>query len=245
MSIATADGAFEFANTRRGLFAQRSNLLRPRFWRLIARPASLQPRGPAARRPRRTRRRSASSCATPATRGGSSSGRSCPRSRPSGRPTRDALWEFPLGFLAEFLENHGQLQLAGRPAMADDRRRLARLRRATDRRRFDGRIRAGSGGAPDRARSATGVGDRRPTAVRPSVFDRGRDRRATPTRRWRCSPRPTAAEREVLGAMRYQPNEARPAHRRLADAAAAPRLGELELPPHRRAGRRAPRSPTG
>ena len=35
MSIASADGRFEFANTRRGLFAQRSNLLRPRFWRLI------------------------------------------------------------------------------------------------------------------------------------------------------------------------------------------------------------------
>ena len=27
----------------------------------------------------------------------------------------EAIWEFPLGFLAEFLENHGQLQLAGRP----------------------------------------------------------------------------------------------------------------------------------
>ena len=36
-----------------------------------------------------------------------------------------------------------------------------------------------------------------------------------------------------------------PAHRRLADAAAPARLGELELPPRRRAGGRGPRSPTG
>ena len=35
MSIATGDGRFEFANTSRGLFAQRTNLLRPNFWRLI------------------------------------------------------------------------------------------------------------------------------------------------------------------------------------------------------------------
>ena len=35
MSIASDDGRFEFANTRRGLFAQRSNLMRLRFWRLI------------------------------------------------------------------------------------------------------------------------------------------------------------------------------------------------------------------
>ena len=27
----------------------------------------------------------------------------------------EAIWEFPVGFLAEFLENHGQLQLTGRP----------------------------------------------------------------------------------------------------------------------------------
>ena len=57
--------------------------------------------------------------------------------------------------------------------------------------------------------------------------------------------RPTPAEREVLGAMRYQANEAVLHTDAVADANAPPRLGELELPPQRPAAERGPRSPTG
>ena len=35
LSIADGGGELEFAGTARGLFAQRSNLVRPRFWRML------------------------------------------------------------------------------------------------------------------------------------------------------------------------------------------------------------------
>ncbi len=114
MSISTEDGGFEFANTARGLFAQRSNLLRPRFWALI----------------RDQLRFNRDARALIGRDDGPSVGeflRDCGYSRwfveraiaPeiaavwSADP--EAIWDFPLAFLAEFLENHGQLQLRGRP----------------------------------------------------------------------------------------------------------------------------------
>ena len=48
---------------------------------------------------------------------------------------------------------------------------------------------------------------------------------------------PSAAEREILARDPLSAQRGGTAHRHLADAAPAPRLGELELPPHRRPGR--------
>ncbi len=114
MSISTADGSFEFANTRRGLFAQRSNLLRPRFWGLI-------------RDQLRFNREVRPLAGRPDTPTIGEFLRDCGYSRwfieravapeVSAVWSADAagVWDFPVGFLAEFLDNHGQLQLTGRP----------------------------------------------------------------------------------------------------------------------------------
>ncbi len=56
---------------------------------------------------------------------------------------------------------------------------------------------------------------------------------------------PSAAEREVLGAIPYQRNEAVLHTDRLADAAPPRRLVELELPPHASSRQPAAPSPTG
>jgi len=114
LSIADSSGGFEFAGTARGLFAQRSNLVRPRFLRML----HDQLRFNREVRPMIGRRD------TPSV---------GDFVRDSGYsrwfferiivPEISAVWscdpgavrEFPLGFLAEFLHNHGQLQLTGRP----------------------------------------------------------------------------------------------------------------------------------
>ncbi len=114
MSISSGDGRFEFANTKRGLFAQRSNLLRPRFWRLIrdqlrfnreVRPLAGRPDTPTVGEFLHD------------------SGYSrwfieravAPEVSAVWSADAAGVWDFPLGFLAEFLDNHGQLQLTGRP----------------------------------------------------------------------------------------------------------------------------------
>ena len=56
---------------------------------------------------------------------------------------------------------------------------------------------------------------------------------------------PSAAEREVLGAIPYQPNEAVLHTDESLLPAPARRLGQLELPPDRPAAPSGPRSPTG
>lgn len=114
MSVSTPDGSFEFANTRRGLFAQRSNLFRARFWRLIADQVRFN----------REARPLAGRADTPTV--GEflrDSGYSRwfveraigPEVSAVWSANPDAIWDFPLGFLAEFLANHGQLQLTDRP----------------------------------------------------------------------------------------------------------------------------------
>ncbi len=117
---------------------------------------------------------------------------------------REAIWEFPLGFLAEFLENHGQLQLAGRPQWktitGGSRVYVERLLE-----QFGGRLLAG---APVRsvARGTQGV---LVTAdgVEPEIFDEvviatHSDQALA------MLDAPTTEESEVLGALDYQANEA-------------------------------------
>ncbi len=203
MSIATDDGGFEFANTRRGLFAQRSNLLRPRFLRLIAdqlrfnrevRPLIGRPDAPTVGEFLRD------------------SGYSrwfveraiLPEVSAVWSADPETIWEFPLGFLAEFLANHGQLQLTGRPRWqtiaGGSRAYVERLVEP-----FAERIRTGA--AVRRIeRLADGVAieadgcetERFDQVVIASHSDQALAMLADPT----------AAELEVLGAMRYQANEA-------------------------------------
>lgn len=203
MSIATADGGFEFANTRRGLFAQRSNLLRPAFWRLIAdqlrfnrevRPLAGRADGPTvgeflhdAGYSRWFVERAI-----------------LPEVSAVWSADADAIWEFPLGFLAEFLENHGQLQLRGRPqwrtVSGGSRAYVERLVAP-----FADRIRLA---APVRRvqRLADGVAveaDGCETEVFDEVVLATHSDQALA-----ALESPSDAEREILGAMRYQPNRA-------------------------------------
>ena len=149
------------------------------------------------------------------------------------------LWSFPASFIAEFFANHGALQLRGRPRWRSVTRRIEALRRGADA--------AVSGIACICVRRCGGSSATRPA----STLRLERRQRALRPGRPRGPLRPGAAmladpspaEREVLGAIPYQPNET-VLH---TDAAPAPppprREGELELPPHassRPGGRRSP-----
>jgi predicted NAD/FAD-binding protein len=203
MSIASANGGFEFANTRRGLFAQRSNLLRPNFWRLIrdqlrfnreVRPLAGRSDGPTVGEFLRDAGYSRWFCERAI----------IPEISAVWSADPEAIWEFPLGFLAEFLENHGQLQLKGRPRWktieGGSRVYVERLLE-----QFDGRVFAG---APVRSISRYGQGV---TVIAAGVGREDYDAvvvAAHSDQALAMLAEPTAAEREVLGAMRYQANHA-------------------------------------
>jgi uncharacterized protein len=203
MSIASADGRFEFANTKRGLFAQRSNLLRPRFWRLLrdqlrfnreVRPLIGRPDAPAVGEFLRDSGYSRWFCERAIV----------PEVSAVWSADPEAIWEFPVGFLAEFLENHGQLQLTGRPRWrtieGGSRVYVERLLE-----QFGGRVQVG---APVVAVERLGEGVRVVAAgTGPGIFDEvviatHSDQALS------MLAEPTAAERRVLGAMRYRPNQA-------------------------------------
>ncbi len=203
MSIASADGRFEFANTKRGLFAQRSNLLRPRFWRLIrdqlrfnreVRPLIGRPDAPAVGEFLRDAGYSRWFCERAIV----------PEVSAVWSADPEAIWEFPVGFLAEFLENHGQLQLTGRPRWrtieGGARMYVERLLE-----RFDGRVHVGAPVvAVERLREgvrvvAAGAG----AEVYDEVVIATHSDQALA-----MLAEPTAAEHRVLGAMRYRPNQA-------------------------------------
>ncbi len=203
MSISDRSGRFEFANTSHGLFAQRSNLLRPRFWKLIAdqlrfnrevRPLAGRADGPTVAEFLRD------------------AGYSAWFVERVIMPEVSAVWssdpkaisEFPLAFLAEFLDNHGQLQLRGRPQwrtipggsrvyvekLIEPLRERVRLGAAV--RRLE-RTPAGV------AVSADGC----ETELFDEVMVAAHSDQAL-----EMIAEPTAAERGILSAMRYQPNEA-------------------------------------
>ena len=150
------------------------------------------------------------------------------------------MWSFPARFLVEFFDNHGMLGLRGRPRW--------RTIRGGSRRYVEALIRPWR----DRLRLATPV-----TAIH------RHDDHVTVTPRGGAPERfdevvlaahadqalamladPTDREHELLGAFPYQPQRGGPAHRRAPAAAPPARVGELELPPARRADRHGRRSPT-
>ncbi len=219
-----------------GLFAQRRNLLRPRFLGMLAdilrfnreapRAASRRRRRDHARR--RISRRTVSAAA-------SSTTTSCRWARRSGPPTRERMLEFPARFFVRFLHNHGMLTVNDRPAVARDPRRLGALRR-------EARRAVSRPHPPPHCRCESIR--RRPDGV--LVQARGREPErydhvflaCHADQALRLLADPSPQEREILGALPYQRNEARAAHRHLAAAAAPPRLGGVELPPAaERAGR--------
>ncbi|MDQ3572607.1 MAG: FAD-dependent oxidoreductase [Actinomycetota bacterium] len=204
LSIADADGSFEFAGTARGLFAQRSNLLRPRFLRMLRDQLRFN----------RDARAMIGRTGTPSV---AEFARDCGYSdwfldrilKPevsavwSSDPA--AVWDFPIGFLAEFLHNHGQLRLAGRPrwqtvvggssayvrAIAESlgaRMRLNSPVRSISRTADDAVIVEAEGAAPERFDHV----------VIAAHSDQALAMLASPS----------DAEHEVLGAITYQPNEA-------------------------------------
>ena len=203
MSIATGDGGFEFANTRRGLFAQRANLVRPRFWGLIrdqlrfnrdARAMIGRADGP-------TVGEFLADC-----------GYSrwfveraiAPEIAAVWSADPAAIWEFPLAFLAEFLDNHGQLQLRGRPQWRTV---------AGGSREYVSAI-----AEPFRDRVHTGAAVRRIERISEGVLIEadGRETEAFDhvvlavhsDQALSMLAAPSAAEREVLEAIPYRPNEA-------------------------------------
>ena len=204
LSISSPDGSFEFAGTARGLLAQPSNLLRPRFIRML-------------RDQLRFNRDARQSIGRP---GGLSVGEFVrdmgysdwfmerivkPEVSAVWSSDPAAVWDFPISFLAEFLNNHGQLELRGRPRwrtvvggsrayvnaiageLGDSLRLGARVRRVE---------RLPGGGV---AVSADGC----ETELFDEVVIATHSDQALA-----MLADPTPAEREVLGAMRYEQNEA-------------------------------------
>jgi predicted NAD/FAD-binding protein len=203
MSISSGDGRFEFANTGRGLFAQRSNLLRPRFWGLIrdqlrfnreVKPLAGRPDTPTVGEYLRD------------------SGYSrwfieraiAPEVAAVWSAEPDAIWEFPLGFLAEFLSNHGQLQLTDRPQwrtiVGGSRTYVERLTA-----RLRNRIRTGA--RVRRIERLTGGVAVEADGCELEFFDEVVVA-AHSDQALAMLADPTPAEREILGAMPYRPNEA-------------------------------------
>ena len=115
------------------------------------------------------------------------------------------MWSFPARFLVEFFDNHGMLGLRDRPQWRTVRAaRIATCEALTAPWRDEAASRhAGaraSGGTSDHVELTR---TRRP----PSASTRSSSRR-TPTRRSSSSPTRRTAERELLGAIPYQANEA-------------------------------------
>ncbi len=204
LSVSAPDGSFEFAGTARGLFAQPTNLLRPKFLRML----------------RDQLRFNRDARQTIGRRGGPSVGEFVrdmgysdwfmerivmPEVSAVWSSDPAAVWDFPVSFLAEFLDNHGQLELSGRPqwrtvvggsrsyvnAIADE---------LGDSLRLGSRVRRVE-------RLATGGVAVTADGAEAEVFDEVVIA-AHSNEALSMLADPTQVERDVLGAMRYQPNEA-------------------------------------
>ena len=203
LSVAEA-GGLEFAGTARGLFAQRRNALRPRFWRML----SDQLRFNREVRPMIGRRDTPSIGEFVRDSGYSEwffERIVVPEVSAVWSADPKAVWDFPVGFLAEFLHNHGQLQLSGRPrwrtVVGGSRRYVDaiarplgwRLRLASPVRRIERLPGAGVAIAADGCET-----ERFDEVVVATHSDQA----------LAMLGQPTEAERAVLGAIAYQQNEA-------------------------------------
>ena len=204
LSISAPDGSFEFAGTARGLLAQPSNLVRPSFLRML-------------RDQLRFNRDARQTIGRP---GGPSVGEFVrdmgysdwflerivkPEVSAVWSSDPAAVWDFPISFLAEFLHNHGQLELRGRPqwrtvvggsrayvnTIADELGDALRLGSSV--RRIE-RLRGGG---------VAVVADGCDTEFFDEVVIAAHSDQALA-----MLAEPSRAEREVLGAMRYEQNEA-------------------------------------
>lgn len=204
LSISSPDGSFEFAGTARGVFAQRSNLLRPKFWRMLcdqlrfnrdARAMIGRTDGPSVGEFVRDMGYSDWFMERIVMPEVSAVWSSDPAS----------VWDFPVAFLAEFLHNHGQLELRGRPqwrtVIGGSRTYVAAIAdELGDRLRLDTPVhrveRLATGGVAVEAEgSETEVFDE---VVIAAHSDEALGMLAHPTQ----------AESEVLGSMAYEQNEA-------------------------------------
>ena len=205
MSFSVSDGNFEYSGRNlRGLFAQRSNLVNPRFHRMLAEFPRFQ---------RQLKKMSREN------RPGPSLGEYLERGNYS-RYLRDRvvvplvsavwsadpgeMWRFPVGFLARFLDNHGLLTLRDRPRWRTvEGGSWSYVRELTESLR-------------DRVRTDTPVDRIERFADRVEITPRGEgperfDQVVIATHSDQAlamlgdASRP---EREVLGSIQYQPNEA-------------------------------------
>ena len=115
------------------------------------------------------------------------------------------MWSFPASFMAEFFDNHGMYSLRDRPrwrtVAGGSRRYVEAISGALARPGA-----AGGAGAADRAAARTGCGSR-PRAARARHFDEVVIATHSDQALAMLAD-PSAAEREVLGAIPYQRNEA-------------------------------------
>ena len=226
------------SSTRRAARAVRAplDLVRPSFQRMVGDLLPLQPRGAGADRLTATGPTLRDFLAGAATRAVRRAADRPPGVRGLvGRPARSsgASRPLPRRVLRQPRDARLQRAAAWRTVSGGSRRYVERLT-APGR----GRLRLRDAGGRDRARAdgvevdaAGGGPERFDEVILACHSDQALAMLADPS----------AAEGELLGAIPYQPQRGRPAHRRVADAAAPARLGELELPPQRPRRRAGPR----
>jgi len=205
MSFSVSDGKFEYTGrSLNGLFAKRSNLVNPKFLRMLAEFPRFQ---------RRLRELSQNEAEGPSLaefieqEGFSDELREyvvVPLVSAVWSADPQQMWSFPIGFLARFMDNHGLLSLRERPqwrtieggswsyvsALTDPLRDRIRLNSPVERvRRFASHVEVTPrGGAPESFDEVI-IATHSDQAL--GMLDA-----------------PTPEERQILGAIVYQPNEA-------------------------------------
>jgi uncharacterized protein len=120
-SVKAEDEDFEYSGTPRGLFCQRANLARPAFWRMVS---DLLRFNRALRAIVRGAGEAGGAAASESLRGFLEAGGYSrwfierlivPQVSAVWSADPAAMWEFPVGFLAEFFANHGMLGFRERP----------------------------------------------------------------------------------------------------------------------------------